>query len=87
MLHWWQAQEGNRRDDDKPNPRGRGTSKTPVIGAVERGGKVVAQVATDMTGRGFSTSSRTRLTPTALCLSQTNTSPIERSGPGSSMPS
>ncbi len=44
--------KGNRRDDDKPNPRGRGTSKIPVIGAVERGGKVVAQVVTDMTGRG-----------------------------------
>ncbi len=34
------------------NPRGRGTRKTPVIGAVERGGKVVAQVAKDLTGRG-----------------------------------
>ncbi len=44
--------KGNRRDEDKPNPRGRGTSKIPVIGAVERGGKVVAQVVTDMTGRG-----------------------------------
>ena len=34
------------------NPRGRGTSKTPVIGAVERGGRVVAQVAKDLTGKG-----------------------------------
>ena len=33
----------NRRDDDTPNPRGRGTDKLPIIGAVERGGKVVAK--------------------------------------------
>ena len=33
----------NRRDDDDtPAPRGRGTSKTPIIGVVERGGRVVA---------------------------------------------
>lgn len=30
----------NRRDDDTPSPRGRGTSKTPIVGAVERGGRV-----------------------------------------------
>jgi transposase-like protein len=30
----------NRRDDDTPSPRGRGTSKVPVVGAVERGGRV-----------------------------------------------
>ena len=43
----------NKRDDDTTgNPRGRATKKTPVIGAVERGGKVVAQVASDLTGRG-----------------------------------
>lgn len=44
----------NRRDpDDPPAPRGRGTAKTPVIGAVERGGKVVARVATDLSGKGI----------------------------------
>ena len=42
----------NRRDDDKPNPRGRGTRKTAVIGAVERSGKVVAEVADDPLGQG-----------------------------------
>ena len=42
----------NRRKDDPPNKRGRGTKKTPVIGAVERGGEVKAQVASDLTGRG-----------------------------------
>ena len=34
------------------NKRGRGTKKTAVIGAVERGGKVVAEVAQDLSGRG-----------------------------------
>ena len=36
----------NVRDEYQPAPRGRATRKTPVIGAVERGGKVAAQVAT-----------------------------------------
>ncbi len=43
----------NKRDDDNPPKRGRGTKKTPVIGAVERGGRVVAQVASDLTGKGI----------------------------------
>jgi transposase-like protein len=30
----------NRRDDDTPSPRGRGTRKTAIVGAVERGGRV-----------------------------------------------
>ena len=33
----------NKREDDKPNKRGRGTSKLPIIGAAERGGRVVAK--------------------------------------------
>lgn len=37
--------------DKEPAKRGRGTKKTPVIGAVERGGKVVAKVADGLTGR------------------------------------
>ena len=48
--------KGNKRDDDTPNKRGRGTKKTPVIGAVERGGRVVARVADgkdDLTGPGI----------------------------------
>lgn len=47
--------KGNRRDDDKPGKRGRGTSKVPVIGAVERGGRVVARVANpgDLSQRGI----------------------------------
>lgn len=34
----------NRRDDDQNNKRGRGTLKTPVVGMVERDGKVKAKV-------------------------------------------
>lgn len=34
----------NRRDDDTPSPRGRGTRKTPVVGAVERGGRAKTKV-------------------------------------------
>ena len=46
--------KGNRRNDDGPGaPRGRGTRKTPVIGAVERGGKVSARIATDLSGKGI----------------------------------
>ena len=39
--------------DKEPAKRGRGTKKTPVIGAIERGGKVVAQVAKGLTGRAI----------------------------------
>ena len=43
----------NKRDDDDEhqNKRGRGTKKTPVVGAVERGGQVVARVFTELSGR------------------------------------
>ena len=41
----------NKKEDRKPAKRGRGTSKTAVIGAVERGGQVVAEVAKGLTGR------------------------------------
>ena len=33
----------NKKEDREPAKRGRGTDKTPVIGAVERGGKVVGR--------------------------------------------
>lgn len=47
--------KGNKRDDDMPNKRGRGTKKVPVIGAVERGGRVVARVASpgDLSAKGI----------------------------------
>lgn len=42
----------NQHANAPKSKRGRGTSKVPVIGAVERGGKVVAKVAENLTGRG-----------------------------------
>ena len=41
----------NKKENREPAKRGRGTDKTAVIGAVERGGKVVAGVAEKLTGR------------------------------------
>lgn len=41
----------NKKEDHEPAPRGRGTSKTAVIGAIERGGQVVAEVAKGLTRR------------------------------------
>ncbi len=35
--------KSGKRDSDKPSPHGRGTSKLPVIGVVQRGGKVIAR--------------------------------------------
>ena len=43
----------NRRGRKPAAKRGRGTSKTAVVGAVERGGKVKAMVADDLSGRGI----------------------------------
>ena len=39
------------RDDDDPPKRGRGTKKLPVIGALARGGKVVAQPSPKVTAK------------------------------------
>jgi len=41
----------NKKEDREPAKRGRGTSKTTVIGAVERGDEVVAKVVENLTGR------------------------------------
>lgn len=48
--------KGNKRDDDTPSKRGRGTKKTPVVGLVERGGRVVAKVAhaKELSAKGLS---------------------------------
>ena len=43
----------NKKKDREPAKRGRGTEKTAVIGAVERGGQVVAEVAKGLTGRAI----------------------------------
>jgi transposase-like protein len=58
----------NKRDDDEPSPRGRGTKKTPVIGAVQRGGKVVAKVATDLTSKGILNFVKGNVTPEGSTL-------------------
>ena len=44
----------NKRTDDVHHPRGRGTDKLPIIGAVERGGNVVAQPSLQITSRDLS---------------------------------
>ena len=38
-----------------PSKRGRGTHKTPILAAIERGGKVIAKVASDLTREGILT--------------------------------
>jgi transposase-like protein len=47
--------KGNKHGDDAPNKRGRGTAKAAVLGAVERGGRVVARVAGpgDLSAKGI----------------------------------
>ncbi len=58
----------NVRDEAQPAPRGRGTNKTPVIGVVERGGNVAAQVATDLTGHGVMAFIRKNVNPLGSLL-------------------
>jgi len=43
----------NKRADDKPAARGRGTKKTAIIGAVQRGGNLIDQVSPDVTGQSI----------------------------------
>ena len=43
--------KGNKREDDKPAPKGRGTNKRLIVGAVERGGRVTARTATSVSGK------------------------------------
>lgn len=46
--------KGNKRKDDNPDDKpkpGRGTKKTPVLGVVERGGEVKAEVSEKLGGR------------------------------------
>ncbi len=37
--------KGNKRGDDQPTKRGRGTTKAAIMGVIERGGRVVAKPA------------------------------------------
>ena len=43
----------NKRSDDTKRPRGRGTDKLPIIGAVERGGRVVAEPSAHVDARSL----------------------------------
>lgn len=47
--------KGKKNEDGSPNKRGRGTKKVPVLGAIERGGRVVARVANaaDLSAKGI----------------------------------
>lgn len=45
--------KANKKEDREKSKRGRGTSKDTIIGAVQRGGKVVAELATELTGRSI----------------------------------
>ena len=63
----------NKRDDT-PSKRDRkgggpgGTAKTPVIGAVQREGNVIAQVARNLTGKGILNFIRSAVSPAAQIL-------------------
>ena len=58
----------NRRDDEPEHPRGRGTRKLPVIGAVARGGDVVAEPSPRVTGRSLSAFLNRKIDRTASLL-------------------
>ena len=45
----------NKHGDNTPSPRGRGTDKLPIIGAVERHGRVVAQPSAKVDGLALET--------------------------------
>lgn len=51
---------GNR---EGPSRRGRGTSKTPVFGAVERGGRIATSVVSDVTAKTLTSEVHERVTP------------------------
>ena len=41
----------NKKEDREPIKRGRGTNKDAILGAIERGGKVVAELSDSLSGR------------------------------------
>ena len=61
----------NRREDDPPcsaAPRGRATGKAAVIGTVERGGRVIARLARDLSGKGILRFFRDAVSPDGTLL-------------------
>ena len=68
--------KANRAEDRKPAKRGRGAeNKTKVIGAVERDGKVAANMMQRLRAGTSSSSSARPSSRTAPCSSPTNTAP------------
>lgn len=45
--------KNNKHDESKKNKRGRGTKKPVILGAVERGGKVIAERAKNTSGKSI----------------------------------
>ena len=58
----------NVRGNDKPNPRGRGTDKLPIVGVVERGGRVVAEPSPKVTAAALSSFLGRNIDPGASLL-------------------
>ena len=59
----------NRRDAEQPrNRRGRGTSKLPIIGVVERGGKVIAQPSTSVDRKSLNKFLNSKIGPGSLLM-------------------
>lgn len=71
-------------DDNKPNKRGRGTKKSAVIGAVERGGRVVARVARpgDLSQKGINKFVSRFIDPSGTMLVTDQYSGYNRAGQG-----
>lgn len=51
LLVFWVALFLYKKEDFEPSKRGRGTKKDAILGAVQRGGKVIAQLAPKFTGQ------------------------------------
>ena len=60
--------KSNKKNHDRPHKRGKGTDKTPVIGAVERDGNAIAQVADDLSGKGILEFIKSTIRPDAKIL-------------------
>jgi transposase-like protein len=56
----------NRRDDDTNAPRGRATNKTPVVGAVERGGRVKAKMVSELAAADLNALAASWIDPKAI---------------------
>ncbi len=48
---WDKSRKDNDREETEQRKRGSGTTKEAVLGTVERGGKVIAQLVPNLTGK------------------------------------